>query len=317
MTFVFPNFVEQLDLATTQQLLKAGATTSTLRSLALKGQRMMRSVYARQPGPWSEDQRVLGAMLWAGPPATLTGAAALHLLGLEVDAPSIRRILVPESKRARRSPHGFEVVRTRRMPRTQLRNGVRVATMARALADAGRLRELPRGILHGLTLSALQRRLVLPEHLASELDLGLPGGTHGVRDAVFAFKDGAWSVPEGALIEAVRTREALPAMLANCRLLDSGGHLIGVPDGYFPDAGVVVQVHSKKFHSGTDADGIDRWDSTLSGDRGYLRHGLVVVPVSVDAVRSGSERLLDELEDVVRPRLGFDGSHLTVVLNRG
>ncbi|MFT3877391.1 MAG: hypothetical protein QM708_13360 [Propioniciclava sp.] len=58
-------------------------------------------------------------------------------------------------------------------------------------------------------------------------------------------------------------------MLANPTLTTTDGRRIGIPDGYFPDAGVVVQVHSRVFHDGVDADGHDRLAVTLERDLVY------------------------------------------------
>ena len=54
----------------------------------------------------------------------------------------------------------------------------------------------------------------------------------------------------------------------------------GVPDGYFPTCGVALQVHSEAFHSGTDADGKDRWSATVEKDGTMAEHGVIVVPIT-------------------------------------
>lgn len=306
MLFTFPDIPGQRGLATTQQLLEAGATPAQMQHLVRTGRRILRTVYSRRPGPLNEADLLLAASLWAGPRSVLTGAHALQLHGLaEAQQAPIVPFLVPQTCRARVRAAGIETIRTKRLPRPLVRDDLRIAPVERALADACRLNQLTDRQLRGIALGALQQRRVSADRLADEIEKGRPNATGGLVEAVVDFRRGAWSVPEAHLAAAVRAHPGLPAMLTNPRLVTESGARIGTPDGYFPDAGVVVQVHSRQYHTGTDAQGLDRYAATLENDLEYQRYGIVVVPVAPTTLRDDLNGFLDGLRDVITPRLGW------------
>ena len=143
-TFVFPDIPGQMGLASTKQLLKAGASEWDLTQLALKGQRVVRAVYRSGTGAFSTSQLLMAGSLWAGPHAVLTGGHALTCHGLEprLDPVLQPRFLVPPQHRARRNALGMVSERTRSMPRGLLKSGIRIAPADRALVDAARRREV-------------------------------------------------------------------------------------------------------------------------------------------------------------------------------
>lgn len=265
-------------------------------------------MYSRVPGAPPGESRALVGSLWAGPDAVLTGAAALRLHGVELPrATPALRFLVPASQRSRRSAMGFETVRTRRPPTRRVRGGVGVAALERALVDAGRFRELTRAELMGVTVAVLQRLLTTDDRIAAEIEGGRPAGTLGVHDGVRAHRGGAWSCPEADLAVAVEGDSRLPVMLLNPELVAEDETIIGIPDGYFPEAGVVLQVHSRRYHDGLDASGRDRWVDTVERDNRYARHGLVVVPVTPTTLAHDLPGFLDALVEILAGRAGGRG----------
>ncbi|MFP5415927.1 MAG: hypothetical protein ACLGHZ_03480 [Actinomycetes bacterium] len=304
-SFAFPDFPEQKGLATTRQLVDAGATDAILRRLARTGHRAHRTVYAREAGSVPEASRLTAGWLWAGPRSVLTGVHALVLHGLAVErTPPLVPFLVPDTCRTRQRASGIVTVRTKRLPNASVREGVPVASIERALVDAQRLRELTDRELKGCTLAILQERRSTPDRVAVELELGRRTGTGGIVAGINGFRQGAWSAPEALLAGGVRECADLPAMLAN-RRLTVNGRPIGIPDGFFPDAGVVVQVHSKRHHSGLDKNGGDRWGETMQRDVGYAKHNIVVVPVAPATLIDDLDGFVADLVDVVRPRMGW------------
>lgn len=314
MTPSFPLIPGQAGLATAEQLLKAGFTKSMLRALLAAGRRPLRGVYSATPGPFEDEVLLVAGSLWAGPWAVLTGARALQRHGLEVTpAPGPTRFLVPDCLRARRNAHGIVTQRTRRPPKVRLLRGVPTASVERALVDAARAGELSGPTLEAQTLATLQRGLTTLDRLADELE-GIAGvRTRVVSDAAVSYRAGAWSRPEAALLEGVLADERLPAMLANPTLMTPGGARIGVPDGYFPEQGVVVQVHSDQHHRGVDADGVDLWARTLEKDGSYQRHGLVVMPVATRTIATALTGVLDALIDVLDTRTAWDPAGVVVL----
>lgn len=295
----------QRGLATTAQLREAGWSTAAMRHLAAtRGRRVAWGVLAHHRGALGDDDWLVAGWLWAGSDAVLTGARALELRGLDVGRTPPPRFLVPGSRRTRVGPRGARTVRTRRLPRGVLRRDIPVAPLERALVDAGTFHELAQRDLRALALSTLQAGLTTADRLEDELEDARPYGGRPLRDAVQAFRDGAWSLPEELLADAVRRCPELPPMLANPTLRTPDGELIGRPDGWFPDAGVAVQVHSRAHHSGLDPDGQDRWVATVERDNEYQRHGIVVVPLTPATLERDAAGFVASLVETVRAHGG-------------
>ena len=302
----FPQIPGQRGLATTPQLLEHGWTYSTLSHLvATTGRRVLPRVYLPHRLPVEPDDIILAGWLWAGRDTVLTGARALARHGLSIDSfDPITRFLTGRDGRNREGNLGMEVRRTRRLPRGSVRGDLVVSPVERALVDAARYKEAPPRDLEGWTISALQKRLTTPDRLDAEVTASGWLGLAPVTAGCAAFRRGAWSVPEASLIDLVEQDARLPRMVANRRLWDRSGRLIGRPDGYFVDVGVAVQVHSRRFHDGPDAEGRDRWVTTVEGDTMFARHGIVVTGVTPTTLASDPSRFLDALVDVVNAHGG-------------
>lgn len=309
----FPDIAGQHGFATTAQLRERGFSEWQLHEFALAGRRVTRAVYAATVGPWPERLLTIAGGLWAGPASALTGVAALQLWGVEdLPPPEVKRFVVPPDSRTRRNSLGMVTVRSRRKPRKYVRADVTVASLERALADAGRFKELSQGDLAAAALSVLHEHRTIPENLAREVADGGDTGTRGVHDAVVSFRHGAWSRPEAVLGDAIREDPRFPRMLSNPRLSTREGVFVGVPDGYFPAEGVAVQVHSKKYHRGLDALGADRWEQTLAKDLRYGEQQIQVVPVAPRTLYEDMDGFRDSLAVIVAARHGQGPSHIVI-----
>ena len=82
------------------------------------------------------------------------------------------------------------------------------------------------------------------------------------------------------------------------------GELIGVPDGYLPQHGVAVQVHSRTHHSGRDAAGADRWAETVERDSAYGVHGIGLLQVTPTTLQFRPDQFLDRLDAVLSNQVG-------------
>lgn len=313
--FTFPDIPGQSGMATTRQLKKAGATLAVLQTLSRTGHRVLRTVYSARPGPIPDQDKLVAAFLWAGERSMLTGVHALKLHGFDIDVtPPIAPFIVPASCRKRQRAAGVETIRSRTMPKPITRDDVQIAPIERALADASRLRQMTDRALKGLTISILQKRRSTPDRIAAELELHKKNATGGVLEGTVASRRGAWSVPEANLEAAVRAHPRLPVMMSNPKLINAAGRPIGIPDGYFPDAGVVVQVHSKTHHTGTDEDGFDRWTDTLERDLTFKTYDLIVIPVTPETLHDSMARFLTKVVAIVTPRLGWQSDNVRVAL---
>lgn len=313
---VFPDIPGQRGLATSWQLRQHGWSYSAMSSLVSgPGQRVLPRVYLPHRQPVDDDDLIVAGWLWAGRDTILTGAGALARHGIDIGKPGpITRYLTKRDARNREANHGMELRRSRRLPRGIVRNDVPTVPVERALVDAARFKEASPGTLTGWTMTALQKKLTLPDRVDAEVTasgwLGLGAITRGCT----AFRRGAWSVPEATLIQLVEEDERFPRMLANPRLEDAVTHqFVGIPDGYFPEEGVAVQVHSRQFHEGEDEDGHDRWASTVETDNTYAPYGIPVVGVVPKTLVTVPDRFLDNLAATLAAHRGREPRRVRVV----
>lgn len=313
----FPEIDGQRGFATTSQLLAAGWTYSALSHLvATTGSRVLPRVYLPHQSHVAADDITVAGWLWAGHDTALTGTRALARHGLALTAFSpITRFLTRRNGRNRETIHGMELRRTRRAPRASVRDDVAVAPVERALVDAARYKEASARDITGWTIAALQRRLTTLDRLDAEVTASGWIGLGAVTDGCAAFRRGAWSLPEATLGTLVAEDPRFPRMLPNPRLEDESGVLIGRPDGYFEEEGVVVQVHSRAFHDGEAPDGRDRWNATVQADNRYTAVGLAVIGVTPTALAESPTRFLDELAATLVTHRGRAPKGVRVVLD--
>lgn len=312
----FPDIPGQRGLATAAQLRAHGWTYSALSHLvATSGQRILPRVYLPHHGRIPDDDLIVAGWLWAGTDTLLTGAAALVRHGVKIPRPGpITRFLTRRDGRNREGNLGMELRRTRRLPTGPIRNDVRVVSVERALVDAGRYKEASARDLKGWAMAALQNNLTTPDRLDAEITASGWQGLAALSAGCKAFRRGSWSPPEATLFDLIEADERFPQMLANPRLVDDDDNLIGCPDGYFPDEGVVLQVHSKQFHRDPDHDGKDPWPETVEADNDYQRYGLVVVGVTPTSIDFRPVTVLDTLYDTLLANRGraITGVHVQV-----
>jgi hypothetical protein len=123
------------------QALACGIPRSTITSWCRPEgiwQRLLPGVYLTVTGKPTSEQRLMAALLYAGPHSMITGPAALRAYRLRSPGPDVIDVLVPQA--ARRQSTGFvRVHRSRRLPRAYRIGPIRYAVPARAVADAARL----------------------------------------------------------------------------------------------------------------------------------------------------------------------------------
>ncbi len=111
----------------------------------------------------------------------------------------------------------------------------------------------------------------------------------------------AWSRPE-ATLRHLLLAEHLPRFVTNHTLIGDQGQVIGTPDAYFSDPGVVVQVHSKAHHQGWDDAGTDLWAQTVQRDNRYAAAGLAVIAVTPTTLAREARPFLRQLTEALRLR---------------
>jgi hypothetical protein len=282
----------QFGLATRGQLLDAGLTRSALAWRLTHGWRLvLPRVVSAGTLRLDPRQQMAAALLFSGDDTVVTSLAASTWHG--VTAASGRplvHVLVPARRRVNST--GFVVVRrtTRIEDQIWQRGPLRLASRARAVADAARDSNGPDDA-RALVIEAVQRRLVRVEDLRNELEAGPRRRSHRLRVAVQDAEAGAWSVPEVDLATLVRGSRLLPPMWLNPDLTASDGTTLPRPDGWFDDVALALLVHSRRHH----ADG-DEWDHTVHSDGVFPEYGVIAVPVTPRRIRSDPAGVLRRIE---------------------
>ncbi|MDQ0796363.1 hypothetical protein [Streptomyces sp. B1I3] len=252
------------------QLRALGVTTAQTTARCLPGgpwQQLLPGVYLLHPGPPTSQERVHGALLYAGrPPASarrgasgtsasdygavmVTGLAALTLYGFASAPPLIALhlidVLVPRTRRLR-STRFVQVTRAASLPGPERRLGVPLAPVERALADAVSALTDPSAVRRMLT-EAVRDGHCEPAAVVRELSAAKLLGRPHVVDAVDALLVEGRAVAEGRLYRMVRGH-GLPEPLWNVDLCLPGGTFLGGVDAYWPEHAVALELGTRAPH---------------------------------------------------------------------
>lgn len=251
--------------------------------------RVLPAVYAAQTGPLLRRQQLRAALLHGGPDALLTAATAAELHGLRAAPRDLRvHLLLPHARRLRPVPQLVLTRSTRAAPSVRVA-GLPSVPLARAVVDACRpLRSLDD--VRALVAESVQRGFTDVAALRDELEAGHSAGSLLVRRVLQEVADGVRSAPEARLRLLLRGSRVVPPALWNCRLLLHGRWLAD-PDGYWHDAGLVVECDSQEWHlSPRD------WRQTLQRHSRMTAAGLQVLHVTPQELRSAPARVLAQIE---------------------
>lgn len=250
-----------------QQLRAEGVTAGRAATQCLPGgpwQLLLPGVFLLRSGPPTTEERLHGALLYAGrPPASarrpvtappgpeygeamVTGLAALALYGFASAPPAIALhridVLVPRTRRLR-STRFVQVVRAAAPPRPQTRLGMPLAPVERALADAVAA-SADAATVRALLTEAVRAGHCEPTAVVRELGAAKLLGRAHVGDAVEELLAEGRAVAEDRLYEMVR-RHGLPVPLWNVDLCLPGGACLGSVDAYWPEQAVAVEITAR------------------------------------------------------------------------
>jgi hypothetical protein len=260
------------------QALACGLPRSTVTSWGKskgKWQRLLPGVYLTVTGKPSPEQRLMAALLYAGPTSLVTGTAALRVYRLRAPGPDVVDVLVPQASR-RQSTAFVRIHRTRRLPRVYRAGAVRYAAPARAVADAAHL--LPSlDDVRAVVAEAIQKQACSIAQLGLELTQAGTRDTSRLRIALKDIRAGSRSVAEIRFRELVEA-SPLPSPRYNVFLRSADGTDIGEVDAWWADAGVSVEIDSQEYHF-YRAD----WLRTEAKRSRLLKHG--VFPHNIAPVR--------------------------------
>ena len=282
------------------QLASAGVTRSALRWRVRTGRwrRLLPGVYLTSSGAITNGQRYLAAILYPGPGAVLTGAAALRCHGVRyVPKDPYVRVLVP-TKRQVKSVDYVKVHRTGRPePRPPRFGFVPVSRAARAVGDAARLCTDLREI-RALIADVVQRRIVSISALSAELRQGPRAKSALLRSVVGEVGQGVRSAPEAELRSLIGTSRILPPLLWNPRLVGPDGRLLPTPDGWIHEVAIAVEVDSREHHLSPDD-----WRRTMGRHNLLAEYGALVLHFPPTQIRASPTEVLRTIESAYLARL--------------
>jgi len=288
-----------------RQVHDCGLSDQALRHRIREGgpwQALLPGVYLTTTGTPSMLERLAAALTYAGPGSAITGPAAVVLHRVRAPQTGFVDVLIPHERR-RRSIAFVRVQRTLRMPGFQLRVGeVSYVPLARAVADT--VRDLAdMGEVRAVVADGVQRGRVRIPELAEELACGPVRGSARFRRALEEVADGVRSAAEGDLRSLIK-RERLPEPMYNARLY-MGDSFIAMPDAWWPDAEVAVEIESRQWHLSPGD-----WDATLARDARMSARGIIVLHFSPGRLRTEPAAVASEIKSALeagyqRGRLGI------------
>ena len=238
----------QYQVITRRQALSCGIPRSTVTFWCGpngKWQKLLPGVYLTVTGSPTSEQRLVAAMLYAGPRAVITGPSALRLHRLRSSGPDVIDILVPAA--VKRQSTGFvRLHRTRRAPRVYRAGAIRFCHAARAVADSARVLNSLDDV-KSVVAEAVQKRACSIAEIGLELEAGPSQESTRLRAALRSVRAGTRSVAEDRFRERVM-RSNLPAPRYNVFLRAADGTDIGEVDAWWADAGVSVEIDSQEYH---------------------------------------------------------------------
>src|SRR6266487_1854543 len=281
---------QQYGLITRRQAREHGMTDSALYH-RIRGlgawQVVLPGVYLCGTGRPTGPQCETAALLYAGPGSLITGRAALEVHGIR--APKAAGVDLLVSAGCQRRSTGFvRLHRTTRLPETVHRIGpLRYVPAHRAVIDTCRwISEICD--VRAIIANAVQRDKVRVGDLARELATGQAVGSALIRDVLAEIADGVRSASEADLRALVK-REGLPDPHYNPRLY-LNGEFISMPDAWWPEAAVAVEVDSREWHLSPGD-----WARTMARHSRMSARGIIVLHYPPSRLRAEGAAVAAEI----------------------
>lgn len=295
---------KQSSVVTRAQALRAGLSRHAVSYHLRAGgpwQPLLPGVYLTVTGKPTQAQREIAAVLYGGSYTVISGLAAVRHHRIAYPESDRVDLLVP-ARRQCQSVSYVAVHRTTRMPKLVAGSqAVSYALPPRAVADAARwltdLREV-----RALVAGAVQSRRCWIDELVTELREGPRQGSALFREVLSEVAEGVRSAPEGELRHLI-IKARLPLPMFNPSLYLPNGTFIGCPDAWWPDAGVAIEVDSKRWHF-SESD----WERTMDRHSDLGQHSIVTLHFSPHKIRNEpaevTRRMINAYHSgIQRPRL--------------
>jgi hypothetical protein len=295
---------KQARVITRTQALAGGLSRHALSHRLRVGgpwQPVLPGVYLTVTGAPTRVQREMAAILYGGRYTVITGAAALQYHRMPGPESDIIDILIPAMVK-RQSVCGVMVHRTTHMPKQVMGPPLlNYALPARAAADAARwltdLREV-----RALVAGAVQNKRCTVDELTEELRAGGLRDSALLRAVLAEVDDGVRSAPEAEL-RVLIGKAGLPMPMFNPSLYLLDGTFIAKPDAWWPEAGVAIEIDSRRWHFGPDD-----WERTMDRHTRLGEHSIVALHFTPHKLRSEPAFVVEKMTNayksgIRRPRL--------------
>ena len=244
---------------------------------------MLPGVYIAATGTPTTSQSEMAALLYAGRPSLITGPAALRSHHIRVASSELIDVLVPATTE-RSSREFVRLHRTTRMPETWSLGPLRYVSPVRAVADAVRGMSSLRDV-RAVVADAVQRGHCKITELAAELAAGPRAGSALFRAALADVTEGVRSSAEGDLKDLL-TGSGLPMPLFNAMVF-AGEVFVAMPDAWWPELGVAVEVDSREWHLSPEDHA-----KTLARGRRMSEHQMIVLRFTPRQIRTQPAEVL-------------------------
>jgi hypothetical protein len=286
---------KQYAVVSREQLLGLGMNDHAVQYRIRAGgpwQGLLPGVYLGVTGEPNLIQKEMAALLYAGPDSVITGQTALLHYSIRSDSDqNTIDVLIPAARQ--RHATGFvRMHRTTRLPERFASMGpLRFAPVPRAVADTARQLTGLRDV-RAVVADAVQQRRCTVSQLAAELRGGPVRRSAMFRSVLAEVADGVRSTAEGDLHRLIRTAR-LPVPLFNPSLYD-GDTFIAKPDGWWPDAGVAVEVDSREWHL-RPAD----WEHTMARHDRMAAVGIILLHFPPRQIRREPAKVAQMIRDAL------------------
>jgi len=298
----------QIAVITRRQAFAVGLTRHALRHRLRAGgpwRSLLPGVYVAATGTPTTLQQEMAALLYAGPGSVITGLAAIRHHDIRGPVTEFVDVLVPASRR-RHDAAFVRLHRTTRMPgRSRQVGPVRYALLARAVADTARSLDDLRDV-RAVVADAVQRGRCPVRDLFAELKAGPDTRSALFRKALADVADGIRSAAEADLKDLL-ARSGLPMPLFNAKVF-AGKEFIAMPDGWWPEFGLAVEVDSTEWHLSPEDHA-----NTLARGRRMAVHQINVLRVTPRQIRTEPAQLVAEIRAALEGARGRPPLNLRTV----
>jgi hypothetical protein len=250
---LMPLLAQQDFVIERQQAMAAGMSRGQIddRLASRAWQMLLPRVYLTSAGSPTRRQKLIAALLWAGPEAAIDDVDACRFHGVKAAAIDEDRVhvVVPWGSQAR--SRRFVRVRRTTRPITVVRTErLRFVEPATAVIAAARRFRSERAVV-ALVSDAVQRRVTSPRALMLAHVAGPPRNAHLTDVALAQVIAGVRSAPEADFRSLAESSAVMPPLLYN-RLVRLPSGIVVSPDALAPDAPLIHETNGRRAHQRED-----------------------------------------------------------------